>query len=237
MSLVREALRKAEREAARRRMAELGLQEPMGYGVQPFRKKGARFGRWALGALAAAGLGLALLGGYLFWKSEKTASLSLNTGSAFEPLARSTPTPTLSPPPAGSPPASSKFQSTGNLHPQPTPPSLPKVAGVRNAVSASPETPPSSSAEAQTRTEARPEPASSGQSASSSATYLKEAVLPHGEVLRLGGIAWSEAAPLAYLNGRLLAKGEEVLGWTIVDIQREEVELARGAERIRLKLR
>jgi type II secretory pathway component PulC len=61
--------------------------------------------------------------------------------------------------------------------------------------------------------------------------------LGDGTVVRLGGIAWSEEAPLAYLNGKLYAKGESVSGLTIEAIERDRVLLRSASGRISLKLK
>jgi hypothetical protein len=46
---------------------------------------------------------------------------------------------------------------------------------------------------------------------------------PDGSKLELGGIAYSETAPFAYLNGRLLKIGETAAGYTLVAIERDRV--------------
>jgi hypothetical protein len=59
--------------------------------------------------------------------------------------------------------------------------------------------------------------------------------LADGTVIRLGGIAWSEEAPLAYLNGKLYVRGESVAGLRVERIERERVLLV-GADGRRLVL-
>lgn len=66
---------------------------------------------------------------------------------------------------------------------------------------------------------------------------MREAPLGGGSVLRLGGIAWSETAPLAYLNGRLLGVGESIEGWTLTAIARGHVALERGGNRLTIRLK
>ncbi len=68
-------------------------------------------------------------------------------------------------------------------------------------------------------------------------SFVRELRLPGGTVIHLGGIAWSEVAPLAYLNGKLLGVGESVAGQTIERIEKESVVLVGGEERRILKLR
>jgi hypothetical protein len=55
---------------------------------------------------------------------------------------------------------------------------------------------------------------------------VRVARLEDGTELALGGVAWSESAPLAYLNGKLLGVGESAAGFRIVGIERERVRLA-----------
>jgi len=55
-----------------------------------------------------------------------------------------------------------------------------------------------------------------------------EVGLGRGRAIRLGGIAWSEAAPLAYLNGRLVGVGEYVEGYRVVAIERDLVRFDGG---------
>jgi hypothetical protein len=66
---------------------------------------------------------------------------------------------------------------------------------------------------------------------------VREAALADGTRIRLGGIAWSEAAPLAYLNGRLVGVGESVAGFRVARIERERVVLERAGERLTVALR
>jgi hypothetical protein len=59
--------------------------------------------------------------------------------------------------------------------------------------------------------------------------YVRRVDFPGGGKLELGGIAYSEAAPFAYLNGKLLKVGEGTAGYTLVRIERDRV-VVRGAE-------
>ena len=69
--------------------------------------------------------------------------------------------------------------------------------------------------------------------------YVRSVDLPDGSKLTLGGIAYSETAPFAYLNGKLLKVGEGTAGYTLVKIDRELVVVrgALGDLTIRLKPR
>ncbi|KAB2951499.1 MAG: hypothetical protein F9K18_14500 [Thermoanaerobaculia bacterium] len=66
---------------------------------------------------------------------------------------------------------------------------------------------------------------------------MRTATLDGGAEIRLGGIAWSSVAPLAYLNGQLLSVGESVSGWRVERIERERVVLAGDGGRIVIALR
>jgi hypothetical protein len=58
-----------------------------------------------------------------------------------------------------------------------------------------------------------------------------------GTKLELGGIVYSETAPFAFLNGRLVGVGEFVLGRRIDRIDRDKVLLSAKAVRSRLRLK
>ena len=58
------------------------------------------------------------------------------------------------------------------------------------------------------------------------ASFVREATLADGTSLRLGGIAYSDAAPLAYLNGKLVGVGERVESCRVERIERGGVALA-----------
>jgi len=65
----------------------------------------------------------------------------------------------------------------------------------------------------------------------------RDATSTDGRELALGGIAWSETGPFALINGRVLAAGERVEGFKVIDIQKDQVELEDRGERIVLRLR
>ncbi len=66
---------------------------------------------------------------------------------------------------------------------------------------------------------------------------VRELPLADGRKLGLGGIAWSEVAPLAYLNGRLVGVGESVEGYRIARIERDRVHLEKEGRAVVLLLR
>jgi hypothetical protein len=61
--------------------------------------------------------------------------------------------------------------------------------------------------------------------------------LPDGSKLTLGGIAYSDTAPFAYLNGKLLKVGEETGGYTLVAIERDSVRVRGAAGELTLRLK
>jgi hypothetical protein len=58
-----------------------------------------------------------------------------------------------------------------------------------------------------------------------------------GPHLRLGGIAYSEEAPIALINGAALGRGEVVEGYVIRRIDAAEVELEGPGGRVVLRLK
>lgn len=56
-------------------------------------------------------------------------------------------------------------------------------------------------------------------------TYAGSVALAEGARIELGGIVWSETAPRALLNDRVLGVGAYVEGFTVVSIETERVEL------------
>lgn len=278
MSLVRDALRKAEREAAARRRRELGLPEPPEGPLQPFRKRkghvsAAGLGLGILGLLIAMGGGWILLGRPGFERrtippgqtaavaspaatgSRETraapAAAEAGTSTAASPSERKQgPQPLRHDPAAGS-----LAEETGSKEAHPSalgpdseisPPAPRRLEGAPVAAPPSPKPTGDlprdhlerSGQKAAGRETAPREGASSPEPpAGSTPTYVREAPADVGGVaLRLGGIAWSESAPLAYLNGKLLGPGETVAGWRIERIERNGVLLARGSSRLRLSL-
>ena len=67
--------------------------------------------------------------------------------------------------------------------------------------------------------------------------YLRKVEFADGSSLELGGIVYSEAAPFAYLNGRLVGVGEFVLGRRIDRIERDKVVLSGDDGTIVLRLK
>lgn len=66
--------------------------------------------------------------------------------------------------------------------------------------------------------------------------FVGKVELAGGGVIELDGIAWSELAPSAMLNGSLLTVGSELLGLRIVSIAPRTVTLVGHGQRIALQL-
>jgi hypothetical protein len=200
MSLVSEALKKAQREAAAREAREAGLPEPLSGSPQPFRRRrGTSPAGLATGVVV--GLALAAAGAWLFLRAG---------GGEPAPARPVAPKPT---PIVAAAPAVPTAEPTATA-----PPAVP----VATATPAPPPAPPPS---APATPPVRP------------TSFVREAPLADGRTIRLGGIAYSEAAPLAYLNGRLLGVGERVEGCTVARVARTEVRLACDAEEIVIGLK
>jgi hypothetical protein len=202
VSLVREALQKAEREAAARAAREKGA--PPGTlqaAGQPYRAARRGLSRPLLAALVALPL-LALAAHLVLRRSSAPAPASAAerapaAGTVTSPVATAAATVAEDPAPPALPPA-----EPASAQPAPAPASVAAVASPPPAPPAAP-------------LRAEPE------------VFAREAVLDAGATrIALGGIAWSEAAPLAYLNGKLRGVGESVAGLEIRAIERDRVVLA-----------
>jgi hypothetical protein len=246
MSLVREALAKAEREAAARAARERGLPEALHAAGQPYRAR--RRGRRtpalaALLALAALGLGAASYLG--LFRSGSTTAVATQAPEPRLPLKGRDETPAgavaaperAAPEVAGQVAAADAAEDGETSAPAPatptpaeTHPSLQfevgagaATAGQRPPISVDSEKPREGPAPARAREPER---------------FVREAVLDGGATrVALGGIAWSEAAPLAYLNGELRGVGESVAGLAIRAIERDRVVLAARDRTIVVSLR
>ena len=209
MSLVRQALAKAEREAAARTAREKGLPENLSTAGQPYRAPRRRGGPPAALAFVAT---LAAAGGVGYWVSRRAPA------PVPPPPAAATPAPVALPasaaPAAARPSAAPAVESAA--------PQSKTTTVEPGAASAKPTTP--------------PRPPAGATPATAEERAVRELPLAGGATLRLGGIAWSEAAPLAYLNGRLVGVGESVEGYRVARIEREQVLLERGGRRVVLLL-
>lgn len=232
MSLVSEALKKAQREAARREGRDKGLPEPLVAGAQPWRAR--RGSRVPLGVALATGL-LALVAGLLYFsfgsgdekpRDGRRPEKGLAKVVAPEVVPAATdPAAAVELPP---PPASSSETVTPPLA-RTADPVIEGPAPVA-APAADPTPPAPAAAPAQGES---PPPAPAPRES----TFVRSARLASGAEVRLGGIAWSETAPLAYLNGKLLGVGESTAGARVDRIARDRVVLAAPEGRIVITLR
>jgi hypothetical protein len=156
--------------------------------------------------------------------AEKEPARAVESGvgpaASAQPAASPLPVPAAAPPEAESPAPAPADDST-----------------VDNAeAAAAPTAPPSGPSEVPAPpTSAVTAPVSA--SAQREATFVRSAPLPSGAEIRLGGIAWSETAPLAYLNGKLLGVGESTAGARVERIERDRVVLTGPEGRIVITLR
>jgi len=225
VSLVKEALEKAEREAAARAARERGLPEKLTAAGQPYRARRQR-SPWPA-AIALGGVALVATAG-AWWALRRaprpepiaTAAPAAPTATTEERPARASP--------AGAEPARADIAPSTDPRPA-GPPEPDAPAATESAVNV-----PSPSMESDAP-QATPAPGRRPPRTVTE-THLRELTLDTGATIRLGGIAWSDAAPLAYLNGKLLGVGESVAGCRVEKIERDRVELARGERRLVLTL-
>lgn len=244
MSLVSEALKKAEREAAAREARERGLPQPLATPPQPYRaRRGQRPGRgravlWLVVGGVAAAIVIAVFFSGPGPEEGAPDEESTPTASATRTPASESPTSTASvverstavpeaplhdPEPATPVPSASAPKA-----PQPPPPS-PETTPIERTVPASASEPAKSNDE--------PRPAAAPPAPRTGNEYLRRVDLPDGTRLELGGIAYSESAPFAYLNGKLLKVGEATGGYTLVAIERDRVRVRGAAGEITLRLK
>lgn len=211
MSLIDEALKRAELEAARRDGLRSGA-----YPWVPEHMPRRRRGR---GLIAAVVLFLAAIGiGWLLWPR----------GAA--PVIQD-PKPQLE-----SPPASAPKLETVEVPPPPVGiPSrvLARDKGAANAVGTESKRPTPPFDTARARLGPAREPGSGSAAAenkparglSDGKTYAGEVTLPDGPKIALEGIVFSETNPVALINGKVLPPGGVVEEFTIVSIKPDRVEL------------
>ncbi|HEX3556778.1 MAG TPA: hypothetical protein VIA62_26445 [Thermoanaerobaculia bacterium] len=67
--------------------------------------------------------------------------------------------------------------------------------------------------------------------------YVGEVPVPGGGVVKLNGIAYSPEHPIAVLDGRAVAPGEVIQGFTVVEIQADHVTLQGHGARVSVSLK
>jgi hypothetical protein len=275
MSLVSEALKKAQRDAAAREARDKGLPPPLhAPASQPFRAKRKR-GPGPAAALAIAALLVAAGLGVLFWnragqsvatppagKEEKApykveaapgaSGASAQPGvdpapATAAPAAEETVPPTAAAATgssASAPPASLPAPAASTPVPVPTPdrtataaaPATPSMEASQRAPTTATATPsPAPQRVVAFAPPAVPPPAAAGKGGTES--FVRDATLADGRQIHLGGIAYSEAAPLAYLNGKLVGVGEHVEDCRVARIERGRVTLECAGTAVVLNLK
>lgn len=262
MSLVSDALKKAQRDAALREAREKGLPEPLVTAAHPFRAK--RAGARALPVtLALAAILLAAAGVYFlrFRNQDQDGGLPVkreaSSGAAAE-VARAAPGPPPLRAPAAPPSAASSLEplavapdavpteGRADDPPPAAPQREPAPEAARTASAGAAPTPPTPATEVAGKpiaggtpgtAPAAPPPAPQAQVQEGERVFVRVARLDDGTEIRLGGIAWSEVAPLAYLNGKLLGVGESVAGRRVARIDRDRVRLEGAGSALVLTLR
>lgn len=246
MSLVSEALKKAEREAAARETRANGQPAPFEAPLQPYRSRrgGGRY-RWLAPALALFGGAAALTIALLLLRPAREEEAPVKEKTAAAPEARALPAagPTgragadrfASPEPEAQ-------LSPAIAHPDEPSAASPAPARPAPAPSASepPTAPPATPPLPRTTPKPSPPPGVSAPAkvvSNGSGDYLRSVEFADGTALELGGIVYSEASPFAYLNGRLVGVGEFVLGRRIDRIDRDKVILSGDSGEIILRLK
>ena len=87
------------------------------------------------------------------------------------------------------------------------------------------------------RAPAPPAPAASNGGPEDGKAYVNEVPLPGGGAVKLNGIAFSPDHPIAVLDGRVVAPGEVVQGFTVLEIQADHVTLHGHGAKVSVSLK
>jgi hypothetical protein len=87
------------------------------------------------------------------------------------------------------------------------------------------------------RAPAPPAPAASNGGPEDGKAYVNEVPIPGGGVVKLNGIAFSPDHPIAVLDGRVVAPGEVVQGFTVLEIQADHVTLQGHGAKVSVSLK
>ena len=129
---------------------------------------------------------------------------------------------------AGTLPSSGPGERTATGVP---PPSAADTPGVSPRSTA-----PGASAEAQSSMAAPTPPATSAAEDTGDRVSMGQAQLKTGQIVDLGGIAWSESDPYALINGQVVGVGELVRSYRVISITPNEVILEKDQDRVILRL-
>jgi len=223
MSLIDDALKRAQEEAARQEEAHRLAQRPWIAPQPPKRRRNAA----AIAAVSAAAV--AALAVFLFIRPPATTrggspSISPARSASTSPIRTPLPAPR---PASAAPPPAPRLDTV-----EVPPPVLPAVPEKRiQASSTKTETPPlhGTNPEPNTASSAHGSPPAGHPRASAplpdGKTFVRSAVLPGGETIDLDGIVFSETNPVAVIGGRVLAPGASVGDFEIVKIEENRVTL------------
>jgi hypothetical protein len=266
MSLISDALKKARQEAARQDSLRQTLPYAVGTADPPAQRNLYMPLLAGLGAgcvLAVVVFGILYLGGWgPFSRTRKdavqiaeTPSPATTPGTAFpaEPAPappvieeRSQPAPSIPAPTPVAPapeqePRPKPVQTVPPVAETPLPRSQPAPVPEQEARLAPPPVPtPAPSPVPTVATPIRapaPPPAASNGGPEDGKAYVNEVPVPGGGVVKLNGIAYSPDHPIAVLDGRVVAPGEVVQGFTVLEIQADHVTLQGHGAKVSVSLK
>jgi hypothetical protein len=249
MSLISDALKKARQEAARQDSLRQGVPYAVGAVDPPERRRALvpLLAGLAVGALAVGGVA-----GFVYFadrepaRTEEVQVAEVVPPVEVEELSESTPSPSpevtappvaptvppvLSEPPAvvTAPPPTAP-EAAAPVPPPAAPPPQPEI---RIEPSFQPSAPQSGEAPPVQEQPAPAAPEPPGESRS----FVEAVPVPGGGTLRLNGIAFSTASPVAVIDGKVVGPGEVVQGFTVVEIQQNRVKLEGHGETVYVSLK
>jgi hypothetical protein len=249
--LIGEALNKARQEAARQEAARQRLPYAVG-AIEPPRRRGSLGPLLAgilVGCLAVGGLfGVAYLAGWGPWNEKDKAPDSPPVVAEAAPApvpalpVDASPVPAApAPPPSVAPEPLAQREPVPEIpEPQPritiTPEPAPAPA-MAPPVEAQPQEPVPQPAPGPVTPAPQPPPAPAAPAPQEAKSYVGEVPVPGGGVLRLSGIAFSEASPVVVLDGRVMGPGESAQGFTVMEIQSNRVRLEGHGETVYVSLK
>jgi hypothetical protein len=230
LSLIDEALRRARQQAAHQDAAK---RDEAYRHVPVLPPMASRRSSGLSPALIGAAVALCVVAGVAL-------GIYLGRGSSPEPQPRVA---EAAPPPAPVPAAPEPqrlvavVEETPEPEPTPTPTPEPTPAPVFAAPTPTPPPPPEPEPSPEPVPTPTPTPEPAPTPVPEVRTYVREVPLPDGGSLRLNGIAFSAAQPVALINDKVLAKGESYQGFLVTDIQANLVELRNNGTIVRVTLK